>query len=452
MAGLEADEWQQFVIVNAMGERPDGKWAAFEIGLEVPRQNGKGGVDEIRELAGLFLLGEELIIHSAHEFSTAEEALERMVTILESSEELSRRVRTVKRSHGQEGIYLKNGQRLRYRTRTKGGGRGLSADLVVLDEAMHIPEAMLNALFPVLAARDNPQLWYTGSAVDQETMPNGVVFARLRERAIEGVDPGMAYFGWSPGIEHPDKLTEEQASDPAVWAQANPALGVRISEEYVAAERRSMSLRGFAVERLGVGDWPQGDDLGNRVIADDAWLSLIDRGSSMLDPVCFAFDVAPDRSMAAICAAGRRVDGRIHVEVIDHRAGTNWVAARVQELLGSHENDGVWCDTTGPAGSLLPAFAKLGIEHKPVTAHEHAKAAGMFFDATTAQGDGLRHLGTHELTAAVKGAKTRPLGDAWAWGRKSSAVDISPLVACTLAFWGVASGEAKYSAPLAAWA
>jgi hypothetical protein len=41
-----------------------GKWAAFEAGLEVARQNGKGGVYEARELAGLFLLGERLLVHS----------------------------------------------------------------------------------------------------------------------------------------------------------------------------------------------------------------------------------------------------------------------------------------------------------------------------------------------------------------------------------------------------
>src|SRR5690606_27952937 len=129
--------------------------------LEVPRQNGKGGVLEARELAGLFLLGERLIVHSAHEFATAEEALERMVALIEGCPDLSRRVKAVKRSHGQEGIYLTNGQRLRYRTRTKGGGRGFTADCVILDEAMVLPEAFIGALMPTLSARPNPQLWYT---------------------------------------------------------------------------------------------------------------------------------------------------------------------------------------------------------------------------------------------------------------------------------------------------
>jgi hypothetical protein len=70
----------------------------------------------------------------------------------------------------------------------------------------------------------------------------------------------------------------------------------------------------------------------------------------------------------------------------------------------------------------------------PVTAREHAQAAGSFFDLATS--GSLRHLGTTELTAALDGAVKRPLGDAWAWSRKSSSVDISPLVACTIALWG----------------
>jgi hypothetical protein len=42
-----------------------------------------------------------------------------------------------------------------------------------------------------------------------------------------------------------------------------------------------------------------------------------------------------------------------------------------------------------------------------------------------------------ELDSAIKGAAKRTLGEAWAWSRKSSDVDISPLVSVTLAFWGI---------------
>jgi hypothetical protein len=42
-------------------------------------------------------------------------------------------------------------------------------------------------------------------------------------------------------------------------------------------------------------------------------------------------------------------------------------------------------------------------------------------------------MGTLDLWNAIRGAAVRPLGDSWAWSRKNSTVDISPLVACTLA-------------------
>jgi phage terminase large subunit-like protein len=180
MAGLTLDPWQAFVLEHALGERADGSWAAFEVGMIVPRQNGKGSVLEARELAGLFLLGERLIIHSAHQFDTSLEAFRRLLTLIEGAPELERLVKRVSRSHGEEGIELMSGQRVRFRTRTKGGGRGFTGDCLILDEAMILPESAHGALLPTLSARENPQVWYAGSAVDQLVHEHGVVLSRPR--------------------------------------------------------------------------------------------------------------------------------------------------------------------------------------------------------------------------------------------------------------------------------
>jgi hypothetical protein len=45
----------------------------------------------------------------------------------------------------------------------------------------------------------------------------------------------------------------------------------------------------------------------------------------------------------------------------------------------------------------------------------------------------VRHLGQPSLTAALSGAAKRQSGDVWLWSRSSSHVDITPLVAVTLA-------------------
>jgi hypothetical protein len=68
------------------------------------------------------------------------------------------------------------------------------------------------------------------------------------------------------------------------------------------------------------------------------------------------------------------------------------------------------------------------------TSSEVAQSAEGFFDAVM-EGT-LRHAGDARLTAAVAGAGQRTLGEAWAWGRRQSTSDISPLVAASLARWG----------------
>jgi hypothetical protein len=89
------------------------------------------------------------------------------------------------------------------------------------------------------------------------------------------------------------------------------------------------------------------------------------------------------------------------------------------------------CDKFGPAGSLLPELEKRGVRVRSVTGTEYGQSCGLFVDVVNQKR--LRHLGSQELLNAIRGSRTRQLGDAWAWSRKSSATDICPLVAATLA-------------------
>jgi hypothetical protein len=439
MAGLILDPWEEFVLANALGEREDGKWAAFEVGLIVPRQNGKGSVLEARELAGLFLLNEQLMIHSAHEQATSSEHFRRLLNLIEGVPEFERRVLKAPRGKGAEAIELRGGQRILFKTRTGGGGRGLTGDFVALDEAMILPVATTAALVPTMAARSvtgNPQLWYSGSAVDQQKHEHGIVLARVRDRGLKHASR-VAYFEWSAEGDNPDTVPASVLTDPAVWAQANPGMGIRISAEHIDNEcSGALAPREFAVERLGIGDWPSVDGPA-AVLSLEKWMGLEDPMSAPVDPVCFAIDVTPDRGYAAIGIAGLRADGKRHVEIVEHRRGTGWVPERAARLVKTHKPLAIVLDAAGPAASLLPALADLEIEVTVVNAKEHAQACGAFFDVYDQ--DMLRHLGEAELVTAVKGAVTRPLGEAWAWSRKSSTVDISPLVAVTLALWGTAT-------------
>lgn len=430
-AGLRLDPWQEYVFRSSLLVR-DRRWAAFEIGLVCPRQNGKNALIEARELAGLFVLGERLIVHSAHLADTSREAFRRLDELIESNEWLSREVKHVWRTNGHESIELKSGQRVRFRTRTKGGGRGFSGDCVIFDESMILTEASHAAILPILSARPNPQVWYTGSAVDQVVHEDGLVLARLRERGMTGTDESLGYFEWSADYPNPADVGDA-AGELETWAFANPALGIRISADHVAKEQRSMDRRTFAVERLGVGDWP--DLLGDgSVIALETWMQLAKPDERLADPVALCFDVSPDRSSGSVSAASVGDSGFPAAELIDMARGTAWIVPRVLELVERHRPSVVVCDAAGAASSLVYELEQAGVKVQTVNAREHAEGCGMLFDLVE-QGR-FRHRGQPELAAAIRSAKKRPLGGAWAWDRKTSIVDISPLVSMTLALWG----------------
>jgi phage terminase large subunit-like protein len=406
------------------------------VGVCAPRQNGKNGILEVRELVGARLLGEKLQIHSAHLADTSKEGFRRLDEVLEANEWLSKDVKHIWRTNGHESIEFRDGNRIRFRTRTRGGGRGFSGSPVILDEAMFLPEVSMGSILPVVSAQSDPQIWYTGSAVDQTIHEDGVAFSRLRDRALKGSDDRLAFSEWSFEADDPGLVHDEVINDPAVWAAANPALGIRITPEYIHQEIGELEGRTFAVERLCVGDWPD-PQLQRSVIDMLQWGTLTDSTSAIADGLVFAFDVSPDRQFASVSVAGRRADGFGHVEMTDRREGTDWIVERLTELNVRHKPERVVFDAVGPAGSLEDELRKAGVPVEAVTTEEHADACGMFYDAV-ANGE-LRHLGQPELRNALKGAKTRALGDRWAWSRRNSGVDITPLVSSTLAHWGSAT-------------
>lgn len=459
LTGQRLDPWQKATLIDACGERTDGRWAAFEAALNVARQNGKDEILLATELAGLFVWGERLIGHSAHLFDTAMEHLERLVSMIEDVPEFSRRVKKVNRSHGQEGITLRSGARIRFRARTRSGSfRGFTGDRMIFNEAMDLPDALIGSIMPVLSARSTrvpgPQVWYAASAVDQETMPNGLVFARLRAAALKGGNDRLAYFehsmdvrGWleahgmrfdpyRPDIE---QITPEMMSDPEMWGQANPALDVRISREHVTTEFQSpsMTLRQFAIERGGVGDYPDTSEDSDRIIGREAWAQCAerDRQNVIKGIPVFAVDVSPDQTWGSIAKGGKRADGLHQVMVVEHERGTDWIVDRCVELKAAHSGAKFVVDKRGPAAEKIDDLKANRVRLIEASTEDYGRACGNFFSGVMERR--LRYpFPQPELDEALAGAVKTPMGDAWKWSRlKSTSADISPLVAVTLAFW-----------------
>jgi phage terminase large subunit-like protein len=417
---LELDDWQQDVLRGAMAQRADDRWSAFEVGVIVTRQAGKGTILEARQLAGLFRLKERLQLHSAHEFKTCFEHFRRVKDLVDNCDLLRRQVKIIRTGAGDQAIELLNGCRLRFIARSRSSGRGFSGDAVYLDEAFQLSDSTMGALLPSLSARPNPQIWYTSSAPHADSE----VLHRVRARGLAGDGPRLFFVEWSC---EPDA----DPSDRENWYRANPALGVRIAEESVEAEFHALAPAEFGRERLGIPDQPE---LEQQVIPADVWAQLIDSASEIASHTCYALDVSPDRRWASFAAAGRRADGRLHVEAPEHRPGTDWVKAYAVELYRKF-NLPIRIDKSGPAASFITPLREAGVEVVEVTSAEASQACGQFIDA--ALNDGLRHLNGTSLNSALRGAVLRSNGDAALWGRRVSKTDISALVAVTVAVGGV---------------
>ncbi|QES45258.1 hypothetical protein DEJ49_33510 [Streptomyces venezuelae] len=481
IAGLPMDPWQRLVLDEALGQRRDGSWSAFEVGLVVGRQNGKGAILEAVELASLYLFDEELCIHSAHLFDTSLEAFKRILGLIENTPDLERMVRRVSRSHGEEGIEVfRDGalRRLRFRSRTAGGGRGFTCDRLVLDEAMVLTDQAVGSILPTLSAVPDPQVWYTGSSGTKTSTALG----RVRARGLKGGDPRLCYLEWSvdPCTQFCPPLCEDHDAqdftpDPrwsqeehdrqlsrlyASYPKANPGFGIRIggvhsperSIEHIEAERRSMSAEEFGRERLGVGDWPvEGESW--RVIDEASWKACVDTASMPDGELSFGVELAPDRKSGCICVAGLNADSLTHVEItsdgeqlLDHRSGDRWIVPRLVELHKRWRPRAVVINRAGQTGALVRSLEDKGITVISPTAREFAQACGSFASAVVpmrGHHPTLVHLDQVPLSTAVAGADKRTVADLWAWDQRLAAVDISPLQAATLAVWGLQQKPAR---------
>jgi hypothetical protein len=418
--GMLLDPWQaDGVLHGAMSYRFGGGWAADKVALIVARQNGKNAVLEARELYGLVVLG-EWIIHTSHLFTTTKESYNRLLALIEANPETSELLtyQVASPASGYE-MRFKSGGRIRFIARSRTSGRGLTGDLLVFDEAQDLNDDALGALLPTISARAGSQTWYQGSAPG----PESVVWHRIRRQGRAGEDDRMAYFEYSA---EPDASLD----DPAAWAQANPA--PRVTVEAIQAERGSMSDEMFARERLSISPDPVND--ADRVFPAAVWDAVCSPDVNPDGRIMFALDVNPERSAGAVAVA----DSQGRCELIAQHSGVGWIVDRVEQLVGRWGST-VAVDPYGPAGPFISELEQRNVSVLKVSGNEFAQACGAFYDAV--HGGTVKIRRHPALDSAAAGAQKRASGDSWKWARRDASVDVSPLVAVTLAFRAAATAQ-----------
>ena len=426
--GLVPDPWQQLVLDGWLGVDGDGKYSSPRCGLSISRQQGKTALLEARILYGMVAIGER-VLFTAHEMRSAQRAFRRLLHYFDNPRtypKLHAMTAQVRRGNGQEAVYLSSGGSFELVARSRGSGRGFTVDLLVLDEAQELADEALAALLPTISAADNGQVIYCGTPSAETGV--GEVFARLRAAGVAGEDPRLCWHEWScePGAD---------LDDPQSWAAANPALGVRLDPATVADERAVMDDATFARERLGI--WESAAV--HRVISAQAWEACADTAAVLnpAQPLALALDVSPDRLHTSIAAAGWTLNGHPIVDVIQSRGGEpDWAVAALADLDSRHQPRAIVVDAISAASSLIDALRQAGLTITVTSARDMAAACMQFYDAAVS--GHLRHLEQPSLNSALAVARRRTIGDGgWAWSRKDSDSDITPVTTATLALFGL---------------
>jgi hypothetical protein len=314
-------------------------------------------------------------------------------------------------------------------------GHGQTLDLGVIDEAFaQRDERLVQAFRPAMLTRESAQLWIVSTMGHEDSLFFHDRVDDGRARVEAGERSGVAFFEWSAD-------DDDDPDDPATWWRCMPALGATVAESTIQADHDALPPDEFARAYLN-----RRASSGSSVIDAALWRRACDHASQLSGVPCFALDVTPDRSFGSIAVAGWRPDRRVHVEIVEHRPGTDWIVERVAELERRWHPWPVIVDPASPAGSLLVDLAALGVRTETLSARDYAAACEQLYDAVVVDVDStprIAHRDQPALNLALASARKRVIGDAWAWARKIGG-DISPLVAVTLARYGlVKAGDGR---------
>ena len=321
---LRLDPWQAQVLSDwTLVDPVTGRWTHRSAALIVPRQSGKTYSVSARLLFALFFGSEKNCMYSAHRFQSATAQFRELVSIIQNNDELSKRVKRMTSSTGNEVIETKRGGALFVQSRTNtmtSQTRGRNFDLVILDEALVLAQTYMSALLPTLSSRPNPQLIYASSGGDHDSE----VLAKVRQAGYDRA-PGLTLSEWAAA-------PEDDPSDPATWAKANPSFPIRPTREAVQQEYRELTPSAFARERLGI--WSTGAP--EPAILWESWekCEVADAGFPG-GGVTLAVDVSTDGAgtrTAALVAGWKADDGVVSAVLVQQGQDTGWLPARVQEI------------------------------------------------------------------------------------------------------------------------
>lgn len=432
--GMKPDEWQALILDAWLAEDDRGQYAALSCGLSVPRQNGKNAILEMRELYGAAVLG-ETILHTAHRVDTARKAFVRLAGFFEDTRhpEMCGLVKAVRRTNGQEEIELSNGGSVSFSSRVNGGKRGFTADVVVFDEAQELTDDQMEAIMSTMAAapKGKRQLIYTGTP--PTPVSPGTVFRREREAALDGTGKRLCWHEW--GIEG---LPQDRSWDNVrtLCYQTNPAMGIRLDDEFTEKEFQTLSFDGFARERLGW--WNRALSGKSTVIPRDKWDACATDEAPEDGTFVYGVKFAPDNSSVSLCGCLKPDEGDPVIEHIATEPMSEGIGWLVDWLIAREGRAAcVVIDGKNGAQLLMERLASRGMGRRAICVPRTADVVAACSRLLDAVNEGtVRHTSQGFLTESATLTTRRRIGSDGGWGFQSTeSAQAEPIEACALALW-----------------
>lgn len=437
--GLPLDEWQQLVLDCWLGKNASGAYTVTSAGLSCPRQNGKNLIAEAREFYGLVINGER-ILHTAHQVRTAKKSFRRLVNMFTDKKhpEILKLVKKIRYGVGEESIELENGGLIEFTSRSRQAARGYDGiSLVIYDEAQELTDEQAEAIMAVLSASSTGtrQLIYLG------TPPYigcaGEVFARFRQACIMGAGRGeemrSSWHEWSLATED---LSGADLSDRRLWAECNPAYGIRLTEEFTEEEFKTLDDAGFARERLGWWSKPAEAKGADLAIDPALWDGCRSDEPKPEGKTAFGVKFTPDGS--AVVLAGAVIPpggGKARISLIATEPtgrGLTWLAEWLNERYKTAAC--VVVDGKNGADVLIDKIRTTWRWKDSVikpTAANVITAASLLLNELQEQ-TVTWYSAQEDLRESAITATRRAISGGWGFGGSTSA----PIEACSLALWG----------------
>lgn len=290
--GITFMPWQETAARYLTAKGPDGQLLYREVAIVVARQNGKTTL--MKPLIVQALRAGKRILHIAQSRELPRNMFGIIADTMADTPDLfpKRRGRTIwpRYGSGQEEISLLNGGWYRIAAAIRGGGRGWSADIVIIDELREMDShEVIGMVDPTLLMSNDPQTIELSNAGDD----GSVVLNAVRARA--GQDQSLAYLEWSAA-------PNRDPSDLAGWAEANPALGhypqvMRELEKAYTKHSLGGTMATFETEHLC--RWV--NSMRERFVHEQAWLDCTaDPGKPVRPVLGVSMDPSGQRASAAV--------------------------------------------------------------------------------------------------------------------------------------------------------